>query len=169
MMDLFAAIQTRASAARLADPGPTPQHLGMLLEAAGRAPDHGRLKPWRLIVLEGALREAFTAAAVEAKRARLPAMTAEQLAAEREKLNRSPAIVVVGCAVNREQSKVPEIEQVLAAGAAAQNLFLAAHDLGYGVMWKTGAAAYDPAVKAAIGLRHDDHIVAIMHLGTRVK
>jgi nitroreductase len=169
MMDLFAAIQTRASAARLADPGPNPLHLGMLLEAAGRAPDHGRLKPWRLIVLQGVLREAFTAAAAEAKRARLPAMTAEQFAAEREKLNRSPAIVVVGCAVNREQSKVPEIEQVVAAGAAAQNLFLAAHDLGYGVMWKTGAAAYDPAVKTAIGLRHDDHIVAIMHLGTRVK
>ena len=169
MMDLFAAIQTRSSAARLADPGPTPLHLSMLLEAAGRAPDHGRLKPWRLIVLEGALREAFTAAAAEAKRARLPAMTVEQFALEREKLNRSPAIVVVGCAVNREQSKVPEIEQVLAAGAAAQNLFLAAHDLGYGVMWKTGAAAYDPAVKATIGLRRDDHIVAIMHLGTRVK
>jgi nitroreductase len=54
-------------------------------------------------------------------------------------------------------------------GAAAQNLFLAAHDLGYGVMWKTGAAAYDPAVKATVGLRPDDHIVAIMHLGARVK
>src|ERR1700733_12367335 len=167
MMDLFAAIQTRSSAARLADPGPTPLHLGMLLEAAGRAPDHGRLRPWRLIVLQGALREAFTAAAAEAKRARLPAMTAEQLAAEREKLSRSPTIVVIGCAVNREQSKVPEIEQVVAVGAAAQNLFLAAHDLGYGVMWKTGAAAYDPAVKATVGLRPDDHIIAIMHLGAR--
>ena len=59
---------------------------------------------------------------------------------------RSPTIVIVGCAV-REHPKVPQIEQVIAAGAAAQNLFLAAHDLGYGVMWKTGAAAYDPDVK----------------------
>jgi nitroreductase len=77
--------------------------------------------------------------------------------------------VVVGCAVNRDQTKVPEIEQIVAVGAAAQNLFLAAHDLGYGVMWKTGAAAYDPAVKATVGLRPDDHIVAIMHLGARLK
>ena len=115
------------------------------------------------------MREAFTAAAAEAKRARLPGMTAEQLTAERDKLSRSPTIVVVGCAVNREQTKVPEIEQVVAVGAAAQNLFLAAHDLGYGVMWKTGAAAYDSAVKAAVGLRPDDHIVAIMHLGARLK
>jgi nitroreductase len=168
-MELFAAVQTRSSAARLAEPGPNPEHLDRLLEAAARAPDHGRLKPWRLIVLKDAMREAFTAAAAEAKRARLPAMTPEQLAAEREKMARSPTIVVVGCAVNREQTKVPEIEQVVAVGAAAQNLFLAAHDMGYGVMWKTGAAAYDAAVKAVVGLRPDDHIVAIMHLGARLK
>jgi nitroreductase len=168
-MELFAAVQTRSSAARLAEPGPNPEHLSMLLQAAARAPDHGRLTPWRFIVLAGAAREAFTAAAAEAKRARLPAMTAEQLAAEREKFNRSPTIVVVGCVVNRDQTKVPEIEQVVAVGAAAQNLFLAAHDLGYGVMWKTGAAAYDSAVKATVGLRADDHIIAIMHLGARLK
>lgn len=168
-MELFAAIQTRSSAGRLAEPGPSPEQLERLLQAAATAPDHGRLKPWRLIVLKDEAREAFTAAAVEAKRARLPAMTAEQLAAERAKISRSPTIVIVGCAVNREQTKVPEIEQVVAVGAAAQNLFLAAHDLGYGAMWKTGAAAYDSAVKAAVGLRPDDHIVAIMHLGTRLK
>jgi nitroreductase len=168
-MELFTAIQTRSSAGRLAEPGPSPQELDRLLQAAAMAPDHGRLKPWRLILLKDAAREAFTAAAVEAKRARLPAMTAEQLTSERSKITRSPAIVVVGCAVDREQTKLPEIEQLVAVGAAAQNLFLAAHDLGYGVMWKTGAAAYDPAVKACVGLRPDDHIVAIMHLGTRLK
>jgi nitroreductase len=169
MMELLAAIQTRSSAARLAEPGPTLEDLERLLQAAERAPDHGRLKPWRFIVLKDAQREAFTAAAAEAKRARLPSMTPEQLAAERDKMGRSPTIVVVGCAVNREQTKVPEIEQVVAAGAAAQNLFLAAHDLGYGVMWKTGAAAYAAEVKATVGLRPDDHIIAIMHLGARLK
>jgi nitroreductase len=168
-MELIAAIQTRSSAARLAEPGPTPEQLDILLAAAARAPDHGRLKPWRFIVLKDAVREAFTTAAVEAKRARIPGMTAEQFASERGKLDRSPVIVVVGCAISRDQAKIPEIEQVVAVGAAAQNLFLAAHELGYGVMWKTGAAAYDPAVKAAVGLRPDDHIVAIMHLGARVK
>jgi nitroreductase len=168
-MELFAAVETRTSAARLAEPGPSPEELDRLLQAAGRAPDHGRLKPWRLIVLKDALREAFTAAAAQAKLARLPAVTAEQLAAEREKMNLSPTIVVIGCAVNRAQTKIPEIEQIIAVGAAAQNLFLAAHDMGYGVMWKTGAAAYDPAVKATLGLRPDDHIVGIMHLGARLK
>ena len=168
-MELLTAIDTRASAARLTQPGPTPEHLARILEAAAHAPDHGRLRPWQFIVLDADLREKFSFAAAAAKRVRLPAMTDEQFAAEREKITRSPTIVVVGCSVRREQTKVPEIEQVIAAGAAAQNLFLAAHDLGYGVMWKTGAAAYDPAVKATLGLGADDHIVGIMHLGTRPK
>jgi nitroreductase len=167
-MDVLTAIDTRSSAARLTEPGPTPAHLARILAAAERAPDHGRMKPWQLVVLEGPARERFAAVAAEAKRRRLPSMSEDQRIAERDKLLRSPTLVVVGCVV-RENPKVPEIEQVIAAGAAAQNLFLAAHDLGYGVMWKTGAAAYDPDVKAVIGLRPADHIVGIMHLGTRLK
>jgi nitroreductase len=168
-MELTTAIDTRASAGRLTEPGPSRQELDRILHAGARAPDHGRLQPWRFIVLEGALRHTFIQAAAEAKRARIPAMTDEQLAGEREKIGRSPTIVVVGCAVNREQTKIPEIEQIAAVSAAVENMFLAAHDLGYGVMWKTGAAAYDPHVKATVGLKPDDHIVAILHLGTRLK
>jgi nitroreductase len=167
-MELLTAIDTRASAARLGAPAPTPEHLERMLEAARHAPDHGRMQPWRLVVLDEAAKHGFAAAAAEAKRRRTPALNGEQLAAEREKILRSPTIVVVGCAV-RENPKVPEIEQVIAVGAAAQNLFLAAHDLGYGVMWKTGAAAYDPDVKAVVGLKDHDHIVAIIHVGTRLK
>jgi nitroreductase len=137
------------------------------LDAARRAPDHGRLKPWHLVVLDETTKPRFAAAAAEAKRSRLPSLTENQLAAEREKIMRSPTIVVVGCAV-RENPKIPEIEQVSAVAAAAENLFLAAHGLGYGVMWKTGAAAYDPGVKALVGLKPQDHIIAIIHLGTRV-
>jgi len=166
-MELFAAISTRASAAKLTQPGPTPAQLADILEAAARAPDHGRLKPWRFVVVEAGLRDRFATAAAAAKRVRIPTMSEEQFAAERDKVVRSPTIVVVACVVRREQTKIPEIEQVVATAAAAQNLFLAAHDMGLGVMWKTGAAAYDSAVKSVLGLEADDHIVGIMHLGTR--
>jgi nitroreductase len=168
-MELLAAISTRTSAAKLALPGPTPEQLAQILDAAARAPDHGRLKPWKFIVLDAALRESFAHAAAMAKRARIPSMSDEQLAAERDKVARSPVIVIVACVVNRQQTKVPEIEQVMAVAAATENLFLAAHDLGFGVMWKTGAAAYDPGVKHELGLDVSDHIVGIMHLGTRLK
>jgi nitroreductase len=165
-MELLAAIGSRTSAARVSPPGPSPDELGRILAAAARAPDHGRLKPWRLVVLENSLKAEFAQTAAEAKRARVPSMNDEQLAAERQKMLRSPTIVVVGCAV-QDHPKIPEIEQISAAAAAAQNLFLAAHDLGFGVMWKTGAAAYDARVKAVVGLTPKDHIVAIMHLGTK--
>jgi nitroreductase len=167
-MELFDAIATRTTAARLGEPGPTPEQLERLLSAAVRAPDHGRLKPWRFIRVEGAVRESLANAVAEARRDQIPTYTDEQMELEREKIRRSPSILVVGCVVRRDIAKVPEIEQVIAVGAAVENLLLAAHDLGVGVMWKTGPAAYSPKVKAAVGLAADDHIVAILHLGTPV-
>ena len=168
-MELFDAIDSRSSAGRLTAPGPSPEEIERLLRAADRAPDHGRIKPWRFMVLDGSARETFATAAAAAKRSRLPTLTEEQVAVEREKFLRSPILLVAACVADRGNTKVPEIEQVVAVGAAVENLFLAAHGLGYGVMWKTGAAAYDPAVKALLGLQPSDHIVAILHLGTRVK
>jgi nitroreductase len=168
-MELFEAINSRVSAGRLTEPGPTPEQLQKLVAAAARAPDHGRLKPWRTIIVNGALREAFATAAANARRARVPDLTDDQMVAERDKINRSPSIIVVGCALKKGYDKVPEIEQLVAVGAAVENMFLAAHAMGFGVMWKTGAAAYDDGVKAAVGLAPEDHIIAILHLGTRVK
>jgi nitroreductase len=169
MMELFEAIGSRASAARLTEPGPSPEQLETLIAAASRAPDHGRLKPWRFKVVNGTARENFATAVAEARRARLPDMTEDQVVAEKDKVRRSPTIIVVGAAVRRDLPKVPEIEQVIAVGAAVQNLILAAHAMGFGTMWKTGPAAYDAGVKAAVGLKADDHIVAILHVGTRAK
>ena len=85
-MELLTAIDTRASAGRLGAPGPTPGHLERMLEAARRAPDHGRMKPWHLVVLDEAAKQKFAAAAAEAKRRRTPALSAEQLAAERNRI-----------------------------------------------------------------------------------
>src|SRR5580692_5620666 len=168
-MELFDAIASRSTAKSLTGPGPTPTQMARLLEAAGRAPDHGRLKPWRFVAVDGAERETFANAVALARRDQIPAFSDEQMELEREKIRRSPSILVAGCAVRKDIAKVPEIEQVIAVGAAVENLLLAANDLGFGVMWKTGPAAYSARVKAAIGLAADDHIVAILHLGTQVK
>jgi nitroreductase len=168
-MELFAAIASRSTAKALSGPGPTPEQTARLLQAADRAPDHGRLKPWRFIPVNGAEREVFANAVAQSRRDQNPSYTNEQLELEREKIRRSPSILVAGCVVRKDMPKVPEIEQVIAAGAAVENLLLAATELGIGAMWKTGPAAYSPRVKAAVGLAADDHIVAILHLGTAVK
>jgi nitroreductase len=78
---------------------------------------------------------------------------------------RAPLVVVVAAKVN-EQTHIPAIEQVISAGAAAENIMVAAFALGYGCAWKTGDAAYDPGVKAAFGLAPTDAIVGFLYLGT---
>jgi nitroreductase len=168
-MELFDAIAARTTAKALTAPGPTPEQVARLVQAADRAPDHGRLKPWRFIEVNGAQRETLANAVAEARRDQIPDYGDEQMELEREKIRRSPYILVAACVVRRDIPKVPEIEQVIAAAAAVENLLLAATDLKIGAMWKTGPAAYSPRVKAAVGLTTDDHIVAILHLGSRIK
>jgi nitroreductase len=168
-MELFDAIASRSTAKLLMGPGPTPTQIARLVEAAGCAPDHGRLKPWRFITVDGAEREPFANAVAQARRDQIADFTDERMELEREKIRRSPSIVIAGCVVRRDVPKVPEIEQVIAVGAAVENLLLAATALGFSVMWKTGPAAYDVRVKAAVGLAADDHIVAILHIGTKAK
>jgi len=163
-MELLEGIQSRTSPLKLTSPGPTEAHLQQILRAATRAPDHGRLRPWRFLVVEGAAREKLGEAMANCLRARIPNSPQEHLDAEKGKSMRAPTIVVVGAKITK--GKIPEIEQVGAANAAVQNMLLAAYSLGYGAMWKTGAAAYDANVKALMGLAPEDHIVALVYLGT---
>ena len=165
-MDLFDAILTRTTAGRLAEPGPTSEHLDRMIAAATRAPDHGRLQPWRFFVLDASARERFADAVVEARRRRPPAPTPEQLAVERDKVWRSPTLLVVGCAVHPGHPKVPEIEQVLAVGAGVMNLLNAFHAMGFGAIWLTGGNAYDPRIAAALGFEASERCLGFVYVGT---
>lgn len=165
MMDALAALTTRISPAALDAPGPSASDLDAILRAAVAAPDHGRMKPWRFIVIDGAARERFGALMAESLQRREPAAPAGKLEAERKKALRAPLIVVIAAAV-QPGAKVPEIEQVVAVGAAAQNMLVAAHALGFGGFWRTGAIAYDAAIKHALGLAEGDTIVGFLYLGT---
>ena len=165
-MDLLTGIETRASALKLSAPGPTREQLERILRAGLRAPDHGRLRPWRFVVLEGDARRKLGDVMAELLRAKMPQATPEQLDAQRNKVMRAPTIVVAAARITK--GKIPDVEQVAAVSAGVQNMFLAAHGLGIGAMWKTGAAAYDAKAKIALGLQPEDHIVAFLYLGTIV-
>ncbi len=134
------------------------------MRAGVRAPDHGRLRPWRFVVLEGAAREKLGDAMARLSLAKFPQSTPEQLDGERRKVLRAPTIVVVAARIT--QGKIPEVEQVAAVAAGVENMVLVAQALGYGAMWKTGAAAYDAQTKTMLGLAAQDHIVAFLYLGT---
>jgi nitroreductase len=162
-MDALDAMTSRLSAPALVPPEPDAATLERILAAAANAPDHGKLKPFRFILIRGRARLAFGEVCAEAMKRREPQADAAALDRERQKALRAPLIIAVAAKVVKH--KIPEIEQVLAAGAAAQNIFLAAHAEGFGAMWKTGAPAYDPYVKLALGLSEDDAIVGFLYLG----
>src|SRR5579875_3505395 len=166
-MDALDALTTRRSPVQFAEPAPDDESLAEILRAAMRAPDHGKLRPWRFIVLRGDALKRFGNVMVEAMKRRDPNVPENMLERERAKPLRAPLIVVLAAAI-KQGHKIPVIEQMLAAGAAAQNVLVAAHALGYGAAWKTGDCAYDDFVKETLGLAPSDAIVGFLYLGTPV-
>ncbi len=163
-MNVFEAIETRTSVPILTEPGPTDSQWEILLRAGARAPDHGRLRPWRFLIVRGEARASLGDVMAEALRASKPDTPSEALDRERRKPLRAPALLVVAV-VPVPHSSIPEIEQILAAGAAAQNILLAAHGLGLGAIWRTGAPAYNGDVARALGLPAQGRIVAFIYIG----
>lgn len=164
-MQAIETLVQRHSAKALTAPAPDEGALGLIFSSAAAAPDHGCLRPWRFIVIEGSGLQRFGDLLAEHLRRSHPSSSEESLQRERQKALRAPMIVVVA-AICTPGGKIPVIEQILSAGAAAQNIMLAALALGFNSMWKTGAPAYDDQVKAALGLAAKDAIVGFMYLGT---
>jgi nitroreductase len=163
-MDAIESLTTRNTAKTYGDTAPTREHLATVLEAAVRAPDHGRLRPWRFMIIEGDQRQKFGEILAASALRRVPALSDGDLQRERGKALRAPLIIVVACRIV-PGTKIPAIEQLMATGAAAQNILLALHALGYVAAWKTGEAAYDTDVKTSLGLATDDHIVGFVYAG----
>ena len=155
----------RASAVRLQDPGPTQEEIDTMLRCALRAPDHGRLRPWRFIVISGGDRARFGALLADTLKGREPDSTPEMLGREQRKALRAPVIIVVAARIKATE-KIPAIEQIVSAGAAAEHIMLAAQALGYGAMWRTGAPAYDERVKEELCLQASDAIIGIIYVGS---
>ena len=163
-MDAIETMTSRVSAKAYGDMVPTRDHLDTILLAAVRAPDHGRLRPWRFMLIEGNHRKKFGDILAASALRRTPTLSAGDLQREKDKAMRAPLIILVACRAVTG-TKVPVIEQILAAGAAAQNILLGLHNFGYAAAWKTGEAAYDPEVKKSLGLAVDDHVVAFIYAG----
>jgi nitroreductase len=166
-MDAMELLLSRESALKLEGPGPDREALDAIFASAVRAPDHGRLRPWRFVVIPEEKRAGFGDVMADCMRRNMPDASAEMLQRERDKAMRAPIIVVAAARVNKG-AKIPAVEQLAAAAAAAQNIMLAANAQGYGAMWKTGAPAYDATVKQTLGLAPDDDIIGFIYLGRQV-
>ncbi len=166
MTDSLDLLETRRSVKpqELAGPPPTRSEIDRLLTIASRVPDHGKLAPWRFIVFSGDARLKAGEAIAAVFQARYPDAKADHVEAERLRLTRAPLVVAV---VSRAapHAKIPEWEQVLSAGAAAMNLVLAAHALGYAANWITEWYAYDRGALNALGVGAEEKIAGFVHIG----
>jgi nitroreductase len=149
----------------LGQPGPSAPELETLLTIAARVPDHGKLAPWRFVVLRGEKKKQIAEALISIFRKSHPEATEDQLRKEPERFAHSPLVVAV---ISRagEHAKIPEWEQILSAGAAGMNLLTAAHALGYGANWVTGWAAYERPALELFGIKAGERVAGFIHIGT---
>jgi len=156
------------SAKAMKGPGPSDAQIRTLVTAAARVPDHGKLVPWRFLILKGDARAALGDVAALALAASEADTGEDRLATERRRFLRAPVVVAVVSRV-REAIPIPEWEQILSAGAACQTLCIAAHAMGFVANWITEWCAYHPAVREALGLHSGERIAGFIYLGHAVE
>lgn len=157
----FLARRRSASALTLTEPAPSDAELASLLRLATRVPDHGKLAPWRFVILRGEGKRRFIAGleAIAAKRD-----DGARLAAKLGKLKAPPlSLAVISRATPGE---IPEWEQRLSSGALCMTLIIAAQAMGYGANWITDWYAYDEAAGRLLGLGEGERVAGFVHLGT---
>jgi nitroreductase len=131
-------------------PGPDAAQLDQILRAAIRVPDHGKLAPWRFVVVGADQRDALAALLVNAYKAEKPAAGRLEIEAMEQFAWQAPTLIVALSSPVAD-SKIPLWEQQLTMGAACMNLLTAAHALGFVGGWLTGWPAYSEAVRDAFG------------------
>lgn len=165
-MDALEALHTRVSVPSLGGDTPNKEELENIFKAALRAADHGLLRPWRFLTVSGDARQALGELFAEAARQDQANISETMLEKVRKHPFRAP-LIVIALACIEVNSKVPEIEQMISAGATVQNMMLAAHAQGIGAMWRTGAMAYHGLVEQGLGLASNEKIVGYLYMGSQ--
>jgi nitroreductase len=144
--------------------GPSAAEIETLLTIATRVADHGKLAPWRFIIIQGEARERLSQAAFALYRTDHPEMDADRRTIETTRFTRAPLVIAV---VSRAapHPKIPEWEQQLSAGAVCTSLIVAATAMGYGASWLTEWMAYDRRMLDILGLAPHERIAGFVHIG----
>jgi nitroreductase len=150
--------------AHFVEPGPSRAEIDALITLAARVPDHGKIGPWRFVVIEGAARQR-AGEALAGVIANDDGVDEMKLNAARNLFQRAPTVVMVVSATVQSQ-KVPEWEQLLSSGAACFALLLAAHAQGYAGCWLTEWPAFDARARTALGLAEHERVAGFVYLGT---
>ena len=170
MPDAIDLLKTRRSVKprEMAGPGPSPSELETILTIGARVPDHGKLAPWRFIVFEGEARMRAGEVIARVFARKNPGAPAADIEIERKRLTDAPLVIGI-VSFTKPHPKVPAWEQELSAGASAMNIVTAATALGYGACWLTGWFAFDRDVLEGLGLKPDEKLAGLVHIGRPTK
>jgi nitroreductase len=146
-------------------PGPSSAEIETILTIGARVPDHGKLAPWRFIVFEGDARVRAGEIIARVFASKNPQASATEIDVEKKRLADAPLVIGV-VSFTKPHPKVPPWEQELSAGASAMNIVTAATALGYGACWLTGWFAFDRDVLDGFGLKADEKLAGLIHIGT---
>lgn len=160
-------LKTRRSmpAFQMKEPGPSREEIEEILTLATRVPDHGKLAPWRFIVITGDARKRITSELAVIAKADKPDLSEEMVQVEETRLTRAPVVVAV---VSRAgpHVKIPEWEQIMSAGAVCLNLVIAANALGYVSNWLTEWMAFDERAHRILGVESGEKVAGFIHIGS---
>ena len=160
-------LKTRRSmpAFQMKEPGPSREEIEEILTLATRVPDHGKLAPWRFIVMTGDARKRITSQLAAIAKADKPDLSEEMVQVEETRLTRAPVVVAV---VSRAgpHVKIPEWEQIMSAGAVCLNLVIAANALGYVSNWLTEWMAFDERAHRILGVESGEKVAGFIHIGS---
>lgn len=151
----------------LVAPGPDMIQLEAMIAIAARTPDHGKLAPWRFVIVPDDRRDRLAEVITTAYRAERPQAARLEIESFEQFAHQAPALVVI-LSSPRADSHIPLWEQELSAGAACMNLLHAAHAMGFAAGWLTGWASYSDAVRDAFGAA-PERIAGFMFIGTPTK
>lgn len=149
----------------MGEPGPTPAQMSEILNIAARVPDHGKLAPWRFILIEGDARARIGEGLAQIWAKNNSTHGAEMLAFVRGMLLRAPTILVV-VSTAAVHGKIPVWEQQLSSGAVCYSAVLAAQALGFDAQWQSDWVAYDPAALALMGVNAHEKVAGLIYIGT---
>lgn len=153
---------------RIGAPGPSIEERDLILAASLTAPDHGALRPWRIVICDASGRDRLAELFVAAKRRSKPDVSDIELTREREKALKPPILLAMLATPKPPRGEVTEAEQLACAGAAMQSVLLAAYGLGYGAIILSGGRCADAGVRDAFGLQPQDHLLGFISIGTIV-
>ncbi|HET6469169.1 MAG TPA: nitroreductase [Geminicoccaceae bacterium] len=167
-MDAIEAILGRRTVpqVKMGEPGPDETALRTILEAGTAAPDHGRLRPWRFLLVRGAARERLGELFVQGLLAEQPEASPAEIEKQRTAPLRVPLLIVL-VARTDPKSHIPVVEQLASTATAGYSILLATHALGFAGKWSTGRNAYNDTIRRGLGLGTDDAILGFLYIGSQ--